>query len=260
MGNKSSKQDQLKQDQLKQDQSKQDQSKQNVLKQNVLKQNVSDEDLLKKCSAQILHKLVINNDPECLDITLGLMTEPIVLFHGMSLFHTFVVGSAFYKNYKIFEIFEILKKYKHIVGEPTCQHIDVKNFVFHTWMKHAFDTKTKKYTDVNIRKCVIINFMCMTATGEYDEFSYNDKICHYTDELGESQGFRNHLKLNYDIPNYAPLSPLLLALCLRSQNTNYIITANTKKVIDLLAEIEKERALPFTEPPHYDSIYEKSLI
>ena len=188
--------------------------------------------------SQILHKLTVDGDATHLDIALSTIKEPIEPYYGMSLYHSFVVGSAYDTEYDVDAMFQILKKYQHFIGDIGHLNTITKTIIFHRWNKKKYDKSTQKYTDQNSYSLV---YKFFSPDGQkklnYDGFTGQDK---FDDERNESEGLLNHTIKVSIIDNTTPLL-FALSLC----NLDNIIQVHLDKVINLLNQENN--------PPSYDS-------
>ena len=192
--------------------------------------------------SQILHILTIEGDAVTLDIALAKIMEPIEPYYGMSLYHSFVAGSAFKAKYDVDAVFQILKKHQDVIGDIDHLNTFTKNIIFHRWNRRKYNKSTKEYTD-------LIDYTTVTMLFSVDgvqKLAYDgtESTGWWDDKVSESKGFFDHATITYNINN---TTPLLFAFGVR--NLSHVIKSNIDEVITLLNKNDTEKI-----PPPYDKV------
>src|SRR5208283_141663 len=84
-----------------------------------------------------LHKLVARCDHKGLRKALNLRTDTVKQLQGLSLYHTFVISvvynGRYHPNGYIEPMLEVLKDFKHIVGDVTTKSSGNRDMLIYTW-------------------------------------------------------------------------------------------------------------------------------
>ena len=159
-----------------------------------------------------LHELVLDGRYTDLQLELSSISNIIIPFQGMSLYHTFVIGAAYRAHYNVKNMFAVLEEYKHITGDNSQQTTETEDIIIH-WHGDPDKMIDGHYIIISfLSHCGKrnINFPSKVTTPE--RFNLHN---HRLQGLSPLQFA---LTLNYNIPNKDALFTAILLL--EKENTN----------------------------------------
>lgn len=180
-----------------------------------------------------LHKLVLDGDFKYLGMVLNGIKYSIGQLRGMSLYHSFIIGIVYNREYEIERMFEVLREYQNIIGDVMEESHGNRNIVIGSYMKWSSDSDTR----------FVESYKFISFVSKYDIGGrFYDREVLGTGFLGETYVRQNI----YNVRQYMLVAhtPLMFALNIRD---NKIIMDKLRLAINLLRNLQDEQQRHISE-------------